>query len=131
MTQKFKAVLVKPLDQQRDADSYLIDPNGVEFDPETLYPIFPEFRHDELPLGHATAYLEDGTLMISGEFFEPLLPKTEDPWKAAIACISSKGENWPVKGSTTIVKSCRLVEIGITPRHQDPDQPPIEFSGED
>ena len=124
MTQKFKAVLVKPVDHQHDRDGYQIDPVGVEFDPETAYPIFPEFRHDQLPLGSARAYLEDGTLMIEGEFYEALLPKTEGPWKAAIACISTK-DVWPARDG--IVRNCRLVEIGITPRHADPDQPPIEF----
>lgn len=124
MKTPFRAVLLKPLDQQHEVDNH-IDPAGVEFDPEMDYPIWQNFgyRVPEDVLGKGRVIREeDGSLIVEGELNDDWSGAIKDgrfPYYLAIGIVSDK--------VTDVFDHSRLMSIGFTSRHADPTQPEINI----
>ena len=125
MVTEFQAVLLKPLDQQADRDGSFIDPAGVEFDPETDYPIFREFNYgaEDLLGSGRVSRAEDGSLVVTGKLNTNISAAIEEgrfPYSLAIGVRYDKERN-----GTPHIAHSSLVSMGFTTKHVDPTQPPI------
>jgi len=119
---RFKAVLVRPFDEQTDRDGNLINPAGVEFDPDKDYPIWREFSHDiKDALGHGRVYREGGALMVEGEIDDGLI-------KIGKLAIGIKVIESIRHRDTYEVRRSEIFAISATHKHSDPAQPLIEPS---
>lgn len=116
---KFHGVLLKPLANQHDRDGYLIDPQGVTFDPDKDYAISPDFDPRKLPVGRARVRrAEDGSLEAYG---------TLEKWpgaKLAIGVSYGRVRPLPTPG---IVEKSQLMELGATLAHVDLEQPSVAY----
>jgi hypothetical protein len=110
-----RGILIKPLEEQHDADGMKIDPAGVTFDAEKWYSILPEFRFDAVPVGRGkVSRAEDGALMVDAEMFIDL------PTPRYFAFGGSLHEL--EKG----IREAELMSIGLVAKHTDPDQPAVD-----
>ena len=121
---RYRGTLVRPLADQADRDGLFIDPAGVEFE-GFRYPVTVEFDYDNA-VGTATVEMERGalvaTLDIDGDKESVIGP--ESPQLAVGIAVHSEDILPGLRGR--VVSSCRLNAIGLTARHADPGQPPIE-----
>lgn len=124
----FEAVLLKPLDQQRDRDGNFIDPAGVTFDPEVTYPIFREFSYsvpDDVVGSGKVERAPDGSLIVKGVLIIDVNAAMQEgrfPYSLAIGVRYNTERN-----GTPYVASSDLMSIGFTAEHVDPDQPRINI----
>jgi hypothetical protein len=112
-----RGILIKPLEEQHDADGMKIDPAGVTFDADKWYSILPEFRYDTVPVGRGkVSRAEDGALMVDAEMFIDF----SGPRYFAFGGSVKKAE------LETGIREAELMSIGLTENHADPDQPAVE-----
>jgi len=128
-TTPFEAVLLKPLDRQADRDGNFIDPAGVNFDPETIYPIWRDFNYsvpDDMVGEGKVERASDGSLVVKGVLFlddvNAAIRRDRFPYSLAIGVAYDKERN-----GTPHIPHSSLVSIGFTAQHVDLTQPPIKL----
>jgi hypothetical protein len=124
----FRAVLLKPLDQQADRDGNLIDPAGVRFDPDEEHVIFREYSYNvpEDVMGRGkVSRAEDGSLWVEGVLEERFFPD----FAVARGDFDTKhqlgGGYMAGRMQRGAITTCSLASISVIRQHVDPTQPTI------
>jgi hypothetical protein len=121
---KFRGVLLKALDEQRDRDWVLINPAGVKFDPEHVYDVTQNNDYARIAGWAKLHREEDGSITAEGElsgFFSM-------PHQLAIQGIYEKQE-FSAERLVSVVEQLDLMSLALTDTHPDETQPQITLEG--
>jgi hypothetical protein len=122
----FRGVLLKPLDQQQDRDGRKIDPEGVRYNLVEEMPLFFDFDY-HYPIGKVRIGRdEDGSLVVTGEFFESWASRAIPPLQAAIGIRTEE----VIRANQSTVRDSEVFAVSLTRDHADPTQPPIIIEGQ-
>ena len=123
---RYRGTLVRPLADQADRDGLFIDPAGVEFE-GYRYPVFVEFDYRRGAVGFATvSRAEDGGIVAEVDIDDGVATLVPAQPARLSAGVAAAAEDILPGLRGRVVSSCRLNAIGLTARHADPGQPPIE-----
>jgi hypothetical protein len=118
---RFHGVLMRPFAEQEDRDGNRVDPRALQFDPDAAYPVTMNFDNSQI-LGRAkVALTEDGALVMDGDLFR----SKGEPLKAAVGIYLD--DYTTTKDGIRRVRAGRLMGIGLTTEHEDPNQPDIIY----